>query len=455
MSLRILILAAGQGTRMRSHVPKVLHQLAGRSLLEHVYQTASTLPHESISVVYGHGGSMLPDTLGHLHVEWVEQARQLGTGHAVSQALPTVQDDDDVLILYGDVPLISTETLKRLCSAADASGFGLLTAMLDEPTGYGRIVRDRRGEVVRIVEEKDAGEDERAIREINTGMMAVRGAWLKRWIEALDNNNKQGEYYLTDIVARAAHESISIDCIHAHNLNEIIGINDRVQLAQAETVYRRQQSERLMRDGVTLVDPERFDLRGSLVAGIDNQIDVNVIIEGDVRLGDNVRIGANCVLRDVTIADNAEIQPNCIVEQAAIGRGCRIGPFARIRPDTHLQDHVHIGNFVEVKKATIKSGSKVNHLSYIGDTEIGTNVNVGAGTITCNYDGANKYKTIIEDDVFIGSDTQLIAPVRVASGATIGAGTTVTRDVEANTLAVGRAEQRSIKNWKRPKKQEH
>ena len=450
-----MILAAGQGTRMRSHVPKVLHKLAGRSLLEHVYQTASTLPHESISVVYGHGGGLVPDTLKHLQVNWVEQNQQLGTGHAVSQALPCVDDDDDVLILYGDVPLISTETLERLCSATATSGFALLTAVLDDPTGYGRIVRNRRGEVVRIVEQKDASEDERSIREINTGMMAVRGAWLKRWINGLDNKNKQGEYYLTDIVATAAREYVSIDCIHAHDLNEIIGVNDRVQLAQVETVYRRRQSERLMRDGVTLVDPDRFDLRGSLTAGIDNQIDINVVIEGDVRLGDNVRIGANCILRDVTIADDAEIQPNCIVEQTTIGRGCRIGPFARIRPETCLQDYVHIGNFVEVKKSTINSGSKVNHLSYIGDTEIGANVNVGAGTITCNYDGANKYKTIIEDDVFIGSDTQLIAPVRVASGATIGAGTTVTRDVESNTLAVGRAEQRSIKNWKRPKKQEH
>lgn len=454
MSLRILILAAGQGTRMRSHVPKVLHKLAGRSLLEHVYQTASALPHESISVVYGHGGNLVPDTLKQLQVHWVEQTRQLGTGHAVSQALPLVQDGDDVLILYGDVPLISVETLERLYSAASASGFAFLTAILDEPTGYGRIVRDRRGEVVRIVEQKDADKDERAIREINTGIMAVRGAWLKRWIEALDNKNKQGEYYLTDIVAMAAHESISIDCIHAHNLNEIIGINDRVQLAQVEAIYRRQQGARLMRDGVTLVDPERFDLRGSLEPGIDNHIDINVIIEGEVRFGNNISIGANCVLRDVTIADNAEIQPNCIVEQATIGHGCRIGPFARIRPETQLQDYIHIGNFVEVKKSTIDNNSRVNHLSYIGDAEIGRNVNVGAGTITCNYDGANKYKTIIEDNVFIGSDTQLIAPVRVASGATIGAGTTVTRNVDTNTLAVSRAEQRSVKNWKRPKKQE-
>lgn len=452
MSLSIVVLAAGQGTRMRSRQPKVLHRLAGRSLLEHVYQTAVSLPNESLTIIYGYGGSQVPDTLKHLNARWIEQAEQLGTGHAVAQVLPQLGDDDDVMILYGDVPLIGADTLKRLASAASDSGFAMLTAILDDPDGYGRIVRNRHGEVVRIVEQKDATEDERAIREINTGMMVVRGALLKRWIAVLDNSNKQGEYYLTDIVAMASHEGVAIECIQPHDLHEIIGINDRAQLARAEHIFRLKQAEKLMLDGVTLVDPARFDLRGSLAAGMDSEIDVNVIIEGNVRLGDNVSIGANCILRDVEIADGAEIRPNCIIEQAHIGRYCCIGPFARIRPATRLADHVHIGNFVEVKKSEIGSGSKVNHLSYIGDTEIGTDVNVGAGTITCNYDGANKHKTIIEDGVFIGSDTQLIAPVRVAAGATIGAGTTVTRDVEANTLSVGRAEQRTVNNWKRPTK---
>jgi len=452
MGLSIVILAAGQGTRMRSRWPKVLHKVAGRTLLEHVYQTASSLQHDSLIIIYGHGGRQVPEALAHVDAEWIEQTKQLGTGHAVAQTLPRIDDNNDVLILNGDVPLVCAGTLERLTAAARDSGFALLTAKLDDSTGYGRIVRDDAGAVVRIVEEKDASADERAIREINTGMMVVRGALLKRWIEALDNGNSQGEYYLTDIVAMAVHEHINIECIQPHSLNEIMGINDRVQLARIENTYRQMQAEQLMQDGVTLVDPARFDLRGILKAGMDTVIDVNVIIEGEVSLGDDVRIGANCVLRDVVVGDNTEIQPNCVIENATIGRQCRIGPFARIRPDTVLADDVHIGNFVEVKKSEVGSGSKVNHLSYIGDTEIGRGVNVGAGTITCNYDGASKHKTIIEDDVFIGSDTQLVAPVRVAAGATIGAGTTVTRDVEAGTLAVGRAEQRAVKGWKRPTK---
>lgn len=452
MSLSIVILAAGQGTRMRSRVPKVLHRVAGRTLLEHVWQTASSLRHDSMIVVYGHGGKQVPDTLAHLDVEWVEQPEQLGTGHAVAQALPHIDDSDDVMILYGDVPLIAADTLQRLHAAAGDSGFAMLTAIMQEPAGYGRIVRDRFGEVMRIVEEKDASEDERAILEINTGMMVVRGGLLKQWIGALDNKNRQGEYYLTDIVSMAVREGITIECIHPHNLNEIMGINDRAQLARVEHTWRMLQADQLMRDGITLIDPARFDLRGSLTAGTDTIIDINVIIEGDVSLGDDVRIGANCVLRNVVVGNGVEIQPNCVIEQSTIGSHCRIGPFARIRPESRLADDVHVGNFVEVKKSDIGSGSKVNHLSYIGDTEIGRSVNVGAGTITCNYDGANKHKTIIEDNVFIGSDTQLVAPVRVAAGATIGAGTTITRDVEADTLAISRPEQRTVKGWKRPKK---
>lgn len=454
MSLSIVILAAGQGTRMRSRLPKVLHELAGRSLLEHVYQTASELPHETMAVVYGHGGNLVPETLSHLQTRWVEQAEQLGTGHAIAQTLPLLDDNDDVMILYGDVPLIQAETLKRLVDAAQGSGFSLLTAKLEDPAGYGRIVRDKRGEVVRIVEEKDASEQERVIHEINTGMMVVRASLLKRWVTALDNNNKQGEYYLTDIIAMAANEHTTIECIHPRALYEIAGINNRVQLAEAERAYRRLRAEELMLAGVTLLDPARFDIRGSLTAGMDSVIDVNVIIEGDVKIGDDVRIGANCVLRNVEIGDGVNIMPNSTIEDTIIGNGCSIGPFARIRPGTRLHDHVNIGNFVEVKKSEIGSQSKVNHLSYIGDTEMGRGVNIGAGTITCNYDGAYKHKTIIDDDVFVGSNTQLVAPVHIAAGATIAAGTTVTRDVEAGTLSIARSEQRTVKNWKRPKKSE-
>lgn len=454
MSLSIVILAAGQGTRMHSRLPKVLHKLAGRSLLEHVYHSAASLEHKNIAVIYGYGGRMVPDNLSHLDVSWIDQAEQLGTGHAVARVLPLLADDDDVLILYGDVPLIDADTLKRLVGAATNSGFSLLTAILDDPGGYGRIVRNHAGEIVRIVEQKDASEDECAIREINTGTMVVRASLLKRWVTALKNNNTQGEYYLTDVIAMASDEGINVNSIHPQALYEIMGINNRMQLAEAEDNYRRLRAQEFMLAGVTIIDPQRFDVRGRLTAGRDVTIDVNVILEGDVKLGDNVRIGANCILRHVDIAAETVIEPNSIIEQASLGNNCRVGPFARIRPDTQLADHVHIGNFVEVKKSTVGSGSKVNHLSYIGDTVIGRDVNIGAGTITCNYDGANKYKTIIEDDVFIGSDTQLIAPVRVAAGATIGAGTTVTRDIEAGHLALSRSEQRSIKNWKRPKKKD-
>jgi len=454
MSLSIVILAAGQGTRMRSRLPKVLHRLAGRTLLEHVWHTASALPHTSLSVVYGYGGRQVPETLGHLDAMWVEQKEQLGTGHAVAQALPHLADDDDIMILYGDVPLINSDTLLRLQAAAAESGFALLTASVGDPCGYGRIVRNKRGDIQRIVEEKDASGEERAIREINTGMMVVRGQLLKRWLSELDNHNRQGEYYLTDIVAMAAREHVTIETVYPQKLYEIAGVNDRIQLAEAESIYRGLQARRLMRDGVTLLDPARFDLRGRLQAGIDTEIDVNVVIEGEVVLGDGVRIGANCVLRDVSIGDDTEILTHCVVEQANIGSHCRIGPFARIRPDTRLDDNVHIGNFVELKESQIGKGSKVNHLSYIGDSEIGHGVNVGAGTITCNYDGANKHRTVIEQDVFIGSDTQLVAPVRVAAGATIAAGTTVTKDVEAGTLAISRMEQRTVKGWKRPKKKD-
>ncbi|MCS3903450.1 bifunctional UDP-N-acetylglucosamine pyrophosphorylase/glucosamine-1-phosphate N-acetyltransferase [Methylohalomonas lacus] len=452
MSLSIVILAAGQGTRMYSRLPKVLHRLAGRTLLEHVHDTAAALTADRIITVYGHGGSQVPDTLAHLDVHWVEQREQQGTGHAVAQTLPQIDDQDTTLILYGDVPLTSAATLQRLLSAASDTGFALLTASLADPAGYGRIVRNRAGEIQRIVEQKDASNDEQAIGEVNTGMMAVRGALLKRWVSALKNDNAQGEYYLTDIIAMAVDEGVTVDSIQPQHEYEIVGINNRLQLAEAENHYRHLRARELMLSGVTLVDPQRFDARGQVTADSDVTIDINVILEGNVRLGKDVHIGAHCILRDVDIGDGVKIESHSVIEQATVGNHCSIGPFARIRPGTRLADDVHVGNFVEVKKSDIASGSKVNHLSYIGDTDIGKGVNVGAGTITCNYDGANKHRTVIEDNVFIGSDTQLVAPVHVARGATIAAGTTVTKDVDADALAISRTEQRSVSNWKRPKK---
>ncbi len=454
MSLSIIILAAGQGTRMHSALPKVLHELAGRTLLEHVYVSASRLDHRQIRIIYGHGGQKVPETLAHLSADWVEQKQQLGTGHAVKLAMPQVPDVDNVLILYGDIPLITFETLQRLVSAAGTSGFSLLTSVLDEPTGYGRIIRDDSNNVTCIVEENDATPEQRAVTEINTGMMVVKARLLKRWLPELNNNNTQGEYYLTDIVEKAVSENIQVITIQPESITEIHGVNNRVQLAELERYYQLTQAQHLMRHGVTLMDPSRFDLRGDLKAGRDIRIDINVVIEGSVSLGNDVTIGQNCYINNADIGDGATILPNCVIENAVIGNGCKIGPFARIRPDTRLAEHVHIGNFVEVKKSEIGPGSKVNHLSYIGDSEIGKNVNIGAGTITCNYDGANKHKTIIGDNVFIGSDTQLIAPVVVGDGATIGAGTTVTKDIAADTLTCNKLEHKIVKSWRRPEKKQ-
>ena len=452
MSLSIIILAAGQGKRMKSRLPKVLHRLAGRTLLEHVHVASLQLQSGNTYVVYGHGGELVKETLSHLPVQWVQQAQQLGTGHAVQQVIGAIPDADDVLILYGDVPLITSQTLGRLVAAAAASGFGLLTAELDDPTGYGRIVRDAAGSIQCIVEHRDAQPAQRAIREINTGMMAVNAARLRSWLERLENNNAQGEFYLTDVIQMAVNEGISITSTRPEAVNEIMGVNSRAQLAELERYYQLVQANFLMSEGVTLMDPNRFDLRGSLEVGHDIEIDINVIIEGSVSIGNDVSIGANCIIKDADINDGVTILPNCVIENAVIGRGCRIGPFARIRPQTHLAPDVHIGNFVELKQADVGSGSKINHLSYIGDTEVGKNVNVGAGTITCNYDGANKHRTVIEDDVFIGSDTQLVAPIRIGRGVTIGAGATVTSDVEAGALIHNKFERRVVKGWKRPTK---
>lgn len=452
MSLSVIILAAGEGSRMRSQLPKVLHTLGGKTLLEHVISTARQLDAHHVCVVYGHGGEQVRSTFSHLDVDWVEQAEQLGTGHAVAQAMGSVSRHDTALVLYGDVPLIGLATLQRLIMAVSQDSLGLLTVTLDNPTGYGRIIRDPAGRVVRIVEEKDANDQQRAVKEINTGIMAVQVRCLKGWLAALDNKNAQGEYYLTDIIAMAVNDGVTINTVAPQTATETLGVNNRAQLAELERYYQQQQATQLMMSGVTLRDPGRFDLRGEITTGTDVTIDVNNVFEGKVNLGDRVQIGSNNIIRNATIGDDVIIHSHCVIEDAVIGVQCRIGPFSRIRPQTTLGKDVHIGNFVEIKKSNVKDNSKINHLSYVGDTTVGRNVNIGAGTITCNYDGANKHHTEIGDDVFIGSDTQLVAPVTIGNGATIGAGSTITRDVPPDELALSRVPQRSRADWKRPLK---
>ena len=452
MKLSILILAAGQGTRMRSELPKVLHPLAGRPLLAHVLETAKSLEPHAIQVVYGHGGEQVRTALAEQPVQWIEQAEQLGTGHAVQQAMPRIADDALVLVLYGDVPLTVPHTLRTLVSRAGTDRLALLTVALDDPTGYGRIVRAADGRVVRIIEHKDATDEQRRIREINTGILAVPAAPLRRWLQALGNDNSQGEYYLTDIIEMAVADGVEVVTAAPASEAEVMGIHDKLQLAELERVYQRRQADDLMRAGATLMDPARFDLRGHLKVGADVVIDINAVFEGDVVLGDRVRIGPNAVIRDSRIDADVEVFANTVIEQAVIGAGSRIGPFARIRPETELAERVHVGNFVEIKKSGVAAGSKINHLSYVGDTTIGSGVNIGAGTITCNYDGANKHRTVIEDDVFVGSDTQLVAPVTVGKGATIGAGSTITRDVPPGELTLSRTPQTTVSGWTRPTK---
>jgi bifunctional UDP-N-acetylglucosamine pyrophosphorylase/glucosamine-1-phosphate N-acetyltransferase len=452
MALSVIILAAGQGTRMKSRLPKVLHPLAGRPMLEHVYAATERFPAKEVHVVYGHGGERVREALGHLKARWVEQARQLGTGHAVMQAMPSVKPASTALILYGDVPLITHATLQRLVDAAGSGDLALLTVRLEDPTGYGRIVRDSHGNVQRIVEQKDASESEQAIHEVNTGMMAVSAKLLRGWVDRLSNENAQKEYYLTDVIEMAVTDKVRINTVSPDSRFEVMGVNDRAQLAELERHYQFVQAQHLMRQGVTLHDPSRFDLRGELEVGQDVSIDVNVVIEGRVKLGNRVSVGPNNVLRNVSIGDDVTILANCVIEDAAVGDGARLGPFARIRPETVLGADVHVGNFVEVKKSVVARGSKLNHLSYIGDAEIGSNTNIGAGTITCNYDGAHKHKTIIGDDVFIGSDCQLVAPVRVGDGATLGAGTTLAKDAPAGKLTISRVRQQVVDDWQRPRK---
>ena len=452
MNLSIIILAAGQGTRMNSARPKVLHPLSGRPLLAHVLDTARSLQGTDIHVVIGHGAEQVRAALPDSDIHWVLQAPQLGTGHAVSQAMPTVPDENTVLVMYGDVPLISKQALEPLYQLAGQGMAALLTAELDDPAGYGRILHHADGSICGIVEEKDASAKQKAIHEINTGFLAAPAARLRGWLDALDNNNAQGEYYLTDVIARAVTEGTSVRGITTGNIEEVMGINDRKQLAVQERCFQQRQAEACLQAGVTLLDPARFDLRGCLDAGQDVVIDINAVLEGRITLGDRVNIGPNVTIRNTTVGDDVTILANCVIDDAVIGAGSRIGPFARLRPDTSLAASTHVGNFVEIKKSAVGEGSKVNHLSYIGDTTIGRDVNIGAGTITCNYDGANKHRTVIGDNVFIGSDTQLVAPVEVKDGATIGAGSTITRDVPAHELTLSRVPQKTHSGWKRPLK---
>jgi bifunctional UDP-N-acetylglucosamine pyrophosphorylase/glucosamine-1-phosphate N-acetyltransferase len=448
----VVILAAGKGTRMKSDLPKVLHRLAQKPLLEHVIDAARRLSPEKICVVVGHGADHVRKALGHLAVEWVEQGEQLGTGHAVMQAMPIIPPDHTVVILYGDVPLIRDSTLGELIASADGAGLALITCRLDNPFGYGRIVRDSAGRVLEIVEEKDASIEQRAIREINAGFIAAGARNLRQWLATLENRNAKGEYYLTDVVAKAVSTGHDVATVSANDEFEILGVNSKSQLATLERQLQLRLAGELMDRGVTLRDPARLDIRGSVEVGRDVIIDVNVILEGSVVLGDRTIVGPNCVLRDVVVGSDVNIKANCVIEDARVGNACEVGPFTRIRPQTVLAEKAHIGNFVEIKKSEVGVGSKVNHLSYIGDTTIGRSVNVGAGTITCNYDGANKHRTIIGDNAFIGSDTQLVAPVEVGAGATIGAGSTITQNAPDNELTLSRVRQTTVKGWKRPVK---
>ena len=451
-TLNVVILAAGQGKRMHSNLPKVLHKLAGKPLLGHVIDRALTLSPTLICAVYGHGGSAVPSAFDGHAVTWVQQEPQRGTGHAVMQALPYIEQAGVTLVLYGDVPLVRSETLGVLINIARQGKLALLTASLDDPTGYGRILRDANGNVASIVEHRDASEVERAVHEVSTGILAAPSQQLVGWVSGLSDNNVQREYYLTDIVAKAVEAGVPVEAHVLTHVWECLGVNSKLQLAELERIHQRNMADALMEQGVMLADPARIDVRGKLTCGRDVFIDVNCIFEGEVTLAENVSIGANCVLRNVKVEARARIEPFCHLEDSIVGPASRIGPYARFRPGTVVGEDVHIGNFVEIKNSQIAAHSKANHLAYVGDATVGSRVNIGAGTIVCNYDGANKYRTVIEDDVFIGSDTQLVAPVTVKKGATLGAGTTLTADAPEGQLTLSRARQVTIADWQRPMK---
>ena len=446
-----IILATGQGTRMKSQTAKVLHKVGSKCLLQHVVDVASDHV-ETINIIAGHNSQSVKGAIKESKINWVLQDKQLGTGHAVQQAAPLLNDDSTCLILYGDVPLIQSKTIEELLIKARTSGFSLLSVVLDDPSGYGRIIRDTNGLIQSIVEQKDASERQQNVKEINTGIMAIKCSLLKKYLNELKPNNAQGELYLTDIVESAVKDNVNIASFVCENASEVMGINDKKQLSQAERFYQVRLAEDFMSSGLTIMDPSRFDCRGGLTFGNDCTIDVNVVFEGDNVLGNNVLISPNCIIKDSKIGDNTSIFPNSIIENSIIGSNTTIGPFARIRPDTNIGDHSKVGNFVEIKKSTIKNNSKVSHLSYVGDSKIGDDVNIGAGVITCNYDGANKHQTEIKDGAFIGSNSQLVAPVSIGKNATIGAGSTITQNAPDNKLTLSRNKQSTIDKWKRPKK---
>ncbi len=450
--MNVVILAAGMGKRMQSDLPKVLHALAGKPLLSHVIDTARTLSPSTCCVIYGHGGDAVPTRLAADDLRFVLQQPQLGTGHAVMQAVPQLDESVPTLVLYGDVPLTTAASLQALVAKAGNDKLAVLTVDLDDPTGYGRIVREN-GKIVRIVEQKDANEAERAIREVNTGIIVAPTKPLKAWLARLSNDNAQGEYYLTDVIAQAVKDGVAVESAQPAHVWETLGVNSKVQLAELERIHQRNVADGLLNAGVTLADPARIDVRGELVCGRDVEIDISCVFEGRGVLDDGVKVGAHCVLRNAHIRSGAVLKPFCHIEDADVGPASQIGPYARLRPGTVLGEDVHIGNFVEVKNGQFGAHSKANHLAYVGDATVGSRVNIGAGTITCNYDGANKHRTVIEDDAFIGSDTQLVAPVTVGKGATLGAGTTLTKDAPAGSLTVSRAKQTTINGWQRPVKQ--
>ncbi|MBI3561087.1 MAG: bifunctional UDP-N-acetylglucosamine diphosphorylase/glucosamine-1-phosphate N-acetyltransferase GlmU [Gammaproteobacteria bacterium] len=452
LPLSIVVLAAGQGTRMRSTLPKVLHPLAGKPLLQHVIDTARQLLPQRILIVYGHGGAEVRRRMNASDLHWVEQAQQLGTGHAMAQTLPELADESVSLVLYGDVPLIQHTTLRPLVASAQAGKLALLTVNLTDPRGYGRIVRDAQAAVQCIVEEKDASAEQKRITEVNTGILAAHSDKLRQWLAQLNSNNAQGEYYLTDIIAMAVQQGIAVQTSQPQTATEVLGVNSRGQLAELERVYQRQQAEQFMAQGVSFRDPARVDFRGEVSFGRDVEVDINCIFSGKVTIGDNVRIGAGSIISNSQIESGVEILPLCVIEDTHIGSHSRVGPYSRLRPGAVLKGDNHIGNFVEIKNSEIGLGSKVNHLSYVGDTQMGGKVNIGAGTITANYDGANKHRTIIQDHASTGSNTVLVAPVTVGKGATIGAGSVITKQAPAEKLTLTRAKQITVEGWQRPSK---